>query len=395
MRYLVLGTGMQGRAAVHYLATRAEADVITAADRDTSAARGFADQQGYGSKVRWVSVDADDRVALRALVGGGHDVVIDLLPVPFIGVVAEAAIAAGVPLVNTFYPTPALRALDPAAREKGVILLPELGMDPGIDLILLGDAARRFDRVTEVLSYGAGIPEPEAADTPIKYKISWTFEGVLRSYRRPARLVRDGQLVQIPDTGQFLPEHGHTIDVDGVGPLEAFPNGDALPYLDLLGIGPQHVRHAGRYALRYPGHSAFWRTMVGLHLLDDEPVIVDGIAVNRRRYLAAALEPHLQYAPGEKDLGILRVDVAGVRGGAPSRIVHEVIDRLDTRTGLSAMSRLVGFTASIGARMIARGDIAGAGLLSPLTDVPFAPLMDALAACGITFTTTESPATAA
>ena len=395
MRFLVLGTGMQGRAAVYDLATSGEADVITAADRDISAARSFADRQGYGSNVRWVTFDAGDRTALRTLVGGGHDVVIDLLPVPFIGAVAEAAITAGVPLVNTFYPTPELRALGPAAREQGVILLPELGMDPGIDLILLGDAARRFDRVTEVLTYGAGIPEPEAANTPIKYKISWTFEGVLRSYLRPARLVRDGQVVQIPDTGQFLPEHGHTVAVDGVGPLEAFPNGDALPYLELLGIDPRHVRHAGRYTLRYPGHSAFWRTMVELHLLDDEPAIVDGIAVNRRRFLAAALEPHLQYAPGEKDLGILRVEVAGVRGGVPSRIVHEVIDRLDTRTGLSAMSRLVGFTASAGARMIARGDIAGAGLLSPLTDVPFAPLMDALAARGITVTTTESTASVA
>jgi saccharopine dehydrogenase-like NADP-dependent oxidoreductase len=181
------------------------------------------------------------------------------------------------------------------------------------------------------------------------------------------------------------------VTVDGVGPLEAFPNGDALPYLDLLGIDPGQVRRAGRYTMRYPGHSAFWRTMVELHLLDEEPVIVDGVAVDRRRFLATALEPHLQYAPGERDLGILRVEVAGERGGAPSRIVHEVIDRLDPRTGLSAMSRMVGFTAGAGARMIARGDIAGAGLLSPLTDVPFAPLMDALAARGITVTTTETP----
>jgi len=392
MRFLVLGTGMQGRAAVHYLATSGEGDVITAADRDVSAARSFADRQGYGTRVQWETFDAGDRAALQALLGGGHDVVIDLLPVPLIGSVAEAAVAAGVPLVNTFYATPELRILGPAAREKGVILLPELGMDPGIDLILLGDAARRFDRVTEVLSYGAGIPEPEAANTPIRYKISWTFEGVLRSYRRPARLVRDGQLVEIPATGQFLPEHGHTVTVDGVGPLEAFPNGDALPYLDLLGIDPGQVRRAGRYTMRYPGHSAFWRTMVELHLLDEEPVIVDGTAVNRRRFLAAALEPHLQYAPGERDLGILRVEVAGERDGIASRIVHEVIDRLDPRTGLSAMSRMVGFTASAGARMIAEGDIAATGLLSPLTDVPFEPLMSALAARGITVTTTETPA---
>jgi len=390
MRVLVLGTGMQGRAALHYLATHGEAIAITAADRDVHAAQRFADQHGYGSTVRWLTLDAGDRTALQTVVAGGYDVVIDLLPVPFIGAVAEAAIAAGVPLVNTFYPTPELRALAPAAREKGVILLPELGMDPGIDLMLLGDAARRFDRITELLSYGAGIPEPQAADTPIKYKISWTFEGVLRSYRRPACLVRDGALVHLSDTEQFRPEHLHTVTVDGVGPLEAFPNGDVRPYLDLLGVDASHVRRAGRYALRYPGHAAFWRIIVDLHLLDEEPVVVDGMAVNRRRYLAAALEPHLQYAPGERDLGILRVEVAGVRGGVPSRIVHEVVDRLDPHTALSSMSRLVGFTVAAGALMVARGEIAGAGLLSPVTDVPYAPLMAALAARGITVTTTES-----
>jgi saccharopine dehydrogenase-like NADP-dependent oxidoreductase len=81
---------------------------------------------------------------------------------------------------------------------------------------------------------------------------------------------------------------------------------------------------------------------VDLHLLDEEPVVVDGVAVNCRRYLATALEPHLQYRPGERDLAILRVEVAGARGGTASRVIHEVIDRLDLET-------VVGFTASIGA----------------------------------------------
>jgi lysine 6-dehydrogenase len=163
-----------------------------------------------------------------------------------------------------------------------------------------------------------------------------------------------------------------------------------LPSLHLLGVDPPGVRRAGRFAMRYPGHSAFWKTMVDLHLLDDEAVVVDGVAVNRRRFLAAALEPHLQYTPGERDLGILRVEVAGTRDGARSRVVHQVVDRLDPQTGLSAMSRLVGFTASIGAQMIVRGDIRGGGIRSPLVDVPFAPFARALGDCGITITTTES-----
>lgn len=390
MDVLVVGTGMQGRAALHHLASSPGVTSITAADRHVDAARRFAEERGYASRVAWVTFDARNRTALGALFANRPDVAIDLLPVPFIGAVAQAAVEAGVPLVNTFYVTPELQALGAAARERGVTLLPELGMDPGLDLLLLGDAASRFDRILEILCYGAGVPEPAAANNPLKYKISWTFEGVLRSYFRPACLVQDGGEIHLPEADQFAPEHGHTVTVNDVGTLEAFPNGDVLPYLRLLAVDPSGVRRAGRFAMRYPGHSAFWKTMVDLHLLDDEAVLVDGVAVNRRRFLAAALEPHLRYAPGERDLGILRVEVAGTRDGARSRVVHQVVDRLDLQTGLSAMSRLVGFTASIGAQMIVRGDIRGGGIRSPLVDVPFAPFVRALGDCGITITTTES-----
>ena len=63
--------------------------------------------------------------------------------------------------------------------------------------------------------------------------------------------------------------------------------------------------------------------MVDLHLLDDDTVAVAGVAVNRRKYLAAALEPQLQYGPHERDLAIIRVEVAGRRGGVPVRLVRQ------------------------------------------------------------------------
>jgi saccharopine dehydrogenase-like NADP-dependent oxidoreductase len=263
-------------------------------------------------------------------------------------------------------------------------------MDPGIDLLLLGDAARRFDRVTEVRSYGAGIPAPEAANTPIRYKISWTFEGVLRSYLRPASLVQDGRVVHLPETAQFAPEHSHAVAVNEVGVLEAFPNGDAVTYLDLLGIDPRQVRHAGRYDA-VPRPLRLWRTMVELHLLDEEPVFVDGVA----SIDGASGQPSNRTAvcAGERDLGILRVEVAGERGGIASRIVHEVIDRLDPGTGLRDESA-GGFTAGAGAQMIARGDIVGPTALA-LDRRAVCTLMDALAARGITVTTTETLARAA
>ena len=391
MHILLLGTGMQGKAALHDLAGSAAVSRVIAADCDLAGLQAYARARQYGDTVVCAGVDASDRGAIDRLMADGIDVVIDLLPVRFIGSVAASAVAHGVHLVNTFYVTPELAALAGEAEARGVTLLPELGLDPGIDLVLLGDMVRQFDEVTEILSYGAGIPEPAAATNAIKYKVSWTFEGVLRSYVRPARLVRDGQPVELSDHEQFQPRNVHHVDVNGVGRLEAFPNGDAVTYARQLGLDERRLRRAGRYAMRYPGHCAFWSTMVDLHLLDDDPVVVDGMTVHRRQYLAAALAPHLQYGDDERDLAILRVEVAGRRGGRLVRLVRELVDRRDLTTGLMAMSRTVGFTASIGAQCIGHGTISRRGLLSPVTDVPYEAFVAALAARGVVVTSRDMP----
>jgi lysine 6-dehydrogenase len=391
MNVLLLGAGMQGRAALHDLVRSEAVTRVVAADRDLDALRAHVTARGYGAKVACAAFDAVDEGSVHRLVAGGHDVVIDLLPAPFVGAVATAAVDHGVHLVNTFYVTPELRALAARAEARSVTLLPELGLDPGIDLVLLGDAVRRFDEVTGIVCYGAGLPEPAAADNPLRYKISWNFEGVLRSYHRPGRLVRDGVVVEFGDTDQFRPAFVHEIAIEGFGPLEAFANGDALQYVRLLGLDESKLTKAGRYALRYPGHSAFWRVVATLGLLDDGTVEVDGVRVDRRRFLARALEPRLQYGDDERDVVILRVEADGVRDGVMRHVVHQVIDRRDLETGLTAMSRTVGYAASIGAQMIGSGLIGKRGLLSPVTDVPYAPFADALAARGIETTTTDLP----
>ena len=253
MKVLLLGVGMQGKAALYDLVRSEGVSEIMAADGDIEALRAHLSSQAYGPKVRAEILDAADRGSLDRLLAQGPDVVIDLLPVPFSDAVAEAAVAHGVHLINTIYTSPRLHELAAEARAKGVTLLPEFGLDPGIDLVMLGQAARDVDSIDGVKSYGAGIPEMEAAGNPLKYKITWTFEGVLDSYRREARLLRDGQEIKIDGRRIFYPEHLHALEIEGVGQLEAYPNGDALPYIDILGLDAARVQHMGRYSLRYPG----------------------------------------------------------------------------------------------------------------------------------------------
>jgi saccharopine dehydrogenase-like NADP-dependent oxidoreductase len=386
MKVLLLGVGMQGKAALHDLVNSPAVDEVFAADREFEALQAHVTGKNYGSKVECNYVDAADPENINHLMRQGPDVVIDLLPVPFSGTVASAAVKNGVHLVNAFYVLPELKELSEQAKAQNVTLLPEFGMDPGIDLVLLGEAVRSLDSVEDIISYGAGIPEPQAADNSIKYKVTWTFEGVLKSYRRAGRIIRDGKIVEIDEGEMFYPENIHEVEVEGLGRLEAIPNGDALEYADLLGLKPSDLRNLGRYSLRWPGHCAFWKTMVDLHLLDDDPVLVDGVAVDRKRFVAAAIEPFIQYRADERDVVIVRVEVKGWQAGHKKRAVYQLIDRRDLKTGLTAMSRTVGYTASIGAQMIGTGRITQRGLLSPVNDIPYDLLAQELGKRGIRIT---------
>ena len=381
VKVLLLGVGMQGKAALYDLVSSGAATSITAADSDLEGLERHVQKQGY-RKVKCVGLDASDASSLGQLMAAGADVAIDLLPVPFVGSVAKCAVEHGVDLVNTFYVTPEVAAAGEEAAKRRVAILPEFGMDPGIDLVLLGEALKRFDTVTEIHSYGAGVPEPEAANNPLKYKITWIFDGVLRSYKRPARMMRAGKAVDIPDTEQFAPGNGHFVEVEGLGRLEAFPNGDALQYVRYL-RDASTLREMGRYSCRWPGHSEFWKKMVDLHFLDDKAIAVDGSQVIPRRFLVALLEPQLRYGAHERDVAFLRVEVRGTKDGGSRRAVFEVVDRRDLKTGFTAMSRTVGFTASIGAQMLASGAIKGKGLLSPVRDVPWEPFRRELEKRGI------------
>ncbi|MBE9524039.1 MAG: saccharopine dehydrogenase NADP-binding domain-containing protein [Chloroflexi bacterium] len=386
MKILLLGVGMQGKAALHDLVHHDAVREIIAADLDIEALRSHIEDKQYGHKVRCEQVDAANPENLNRLIGSGADVIINLLPKQFINTIAEAAIVHGIHMVFTSYITPEVAAMANEAKAKNITILPEFGLDPGIDLVLLGHAVRSLDTVDDILCYGAGFPEPAAANNAIKYKVSWTFEGVMQSYRRAGLVIRNGKVVTISDSEMFAPENIHLIDIPGIGTLEAFPNGDALKYADLLGIERSKLQTIGRYAMRWPGHCAFWKAMIDLHLLDSEPVLIDGKAIDRKQYLAAAMAPHLQYGADERDVTVVRVEVKGQLNGEQKHLVYQMIDKRDLETGLMSMNRTVGFTVSIGALMIGTGQIAKRGLLSPINDIPFEPFAQELATRGIQIT---------
>jgi lysine 6-dehydrogenase len=299
MKVLVLGgCGIQGKSAVMDLAGTRAVEQVICADANIEGIKAVSDFIDM-SKVRTESLDAGDSASLDRLFRQA-DVAVDLLPRQFLETVCQAAIRARVSVVNTNYAAP-IAHLNEAARSAGVAILPECGLDPGIDLVLYGEARRRFDELNLINSYCGGFPERTACDNPLNYKVSWVFEGVLAATKRDSRIIRDGTAIDIPGARQHDAAYVHEVDFPGLGTLEAIPNGNAITFTDALGI-TRTIRETGRYSLRWPGWSAFWRPLKALGFLSEEPV--DGLAgpVSPYELIDKLVGPQIQYRRDEKDL---------------------------------------------------------------------------------------------
>ena len=374
MKAIILGMGSQGKAVIHDLEASGLIKEIIAADlfpteQSREEAEGYLKQRGY-QKTKTERLDILKEKNLAGFYSErGVNIVICMLPIELALFAARAALEAGIPFVSSNY-TYDLYQLEELAREKKGVILPEMGLDPGIDLILGRLATDELDVVQGINSYGGGVPAPEAAaDSPIKYKISWIFDRVLDVYVREARMVKNGELVLIPGHKIFQPKNVHEIEFSEIGAVEAYANGDSERYVKIFGLGSE-LKEMGRFALRWPGHSQFWRTMVDLGLLEEEPIKVQQAEVSPRAFLANCLTPKLQYKEGEQDIALLRVEAWGLKEGRKTKITYDLIDYRDLETGLFAMNRTVGFTSAIGALMILEGKITETGLLSPVRHVP-------------------------
>lgn len=398
---LVLGCGMQGKAALDDLFHSVEDVPIIVVDNAPDLDK-YLDR--YNSeRITAMSIDISQKEEVIRLMSNA-EVVVEALPPQFALPMAQWAAEAGVSLVSSMYfinpaeSDPAivqknkdeLVRMDKVAREKGIVILPEFGLDPGIDLVLGAKALSEFDKVHTFNSYGTGVPVPEDAQNPLKYKFSWSVLGVLRATKRPGKIIQKGKTVEVKGTDIFKPGNVHLIQSDDFGgDLECFTNGNAAHYVDVFGL--DDVQEMGRYACRYPGHSAFWNRMVNSGFLNKDAIPVKGCEVVPIEFTAALLSGQEQflYNPDEADIVMVRVDVAGWKDGNPKQVSYEMVDRRDMQSGFTAMQRTVGFTMGFGARLLLAGKLNQPGLISPL-DISYEMLTEGLAPYQFQFKRTES-----
>lgn len=427
---LVLGAGLVAGPLVHYLLDQGYG--VRVASRTLSKAESLVDGRPHGNAVQFDITEDQDM--LDDLVAQ-TDLAVSLLPYVYHVKVAKACIDHQTPMVTTSYVSDRMQALDEDARDAGVILLNEIGLDPGLDhMSAMQIIDRLHDEGGEIQafrSFCGGLPAPEANDNPLGYKFSWSPRGVLLAGRNDARYLQDGRIVEVPNERLFATHY--VTKVEGLGDLEAYPNRNSLPYIDRYGIPETNTMYRG--TLRYLGWCDVMQKLndLGYFSVDEDPDLPDktwrqvmterlekettaGLKVDLARQLnvapnsgvimtiewlglmddepvsektlldalAARMLEKMQYGVGERDMVVLVHEFLAVYEDREERITSTLID-FGNPDGTTSMARLVGSPAAVGARMVLEGEINLTGVHIPVVPEIYQPIMNELDRLGITF----------
>jgi lysine 6-dehydrogenase len=362
MRMLVLGAGLQGSACTYDLLQNPDVSQVRLADLRLDHLPEFLKPLS-GPRLIPTTLDVRDREAVLAVMRES-DAVMSAIPYYFNLQLAESAVEAGVHFCDLGGNTEIVfqqKALADQARAKGVTVIPDCGVAPGMVNILAEHGIRQMDAVESVKIYVGGLPQnPEP---PLNYQVVYSLEGVLDYYTTRSWVLRAGQRSQVTALSEREPVEFPA----PVGTLEAFHTAG--------GLSTMAFRYEGKIpemeykTLRYPGHAQIMETIRDLGLLDVDPVDVKGQKVAPRDVFVAAVGPKLTKPKG-KDLLALRVIVRGTKDGRPAERRFDLVDRYDEASGISAMMRTTGYSLSITGQMQVRGEVGSAGVWTPDECIP-------------------------
>jgi len=199
IRVLMLGIGKMGSVLLQDLVRSDSVVEVVASDIDAQKVRRYVSQMKWDDKVRAEPVDVLDHGRLVALMKGGFDVVANMMVSEHNFRIAKAAVEARANMVDVGMIIPETFTLDGAAREAGITIVPSCGLDPGIDRVLEGFAATRFDVVENIYVWCGGFPQKNTPgyNNPLHYKVSWYWRRAIESYLGKVSILQDGQVVQV------------------------------------------------------------------------------------------------------------------------------------------------------------------------------------------------------
>ncbi|EJC99425.1 spermidine synthase [Fomitiporia mediterranea MF3/22] len=438
-KILLLGSGFVARPAAEYI-VRNRANSLTIACRTLASAQALAEGLPNTSAI---SLDVNNTEALEKAVAA-HDLVISLIPYTYHAAVIKAAIKGKTHAVTTSYISPAVRELDAEAKAAGIIVMNEIGLDPGIDHLyavkMISEVHAKGGKIKQFLSYCGGLPSPAYADNPLGYKFSWSSRGVLLALLNPGSYYSEGKRKDVP--GSELMGEAKPYFISPAYAFVAYPNRDSTPFRESYNI--PEAETVVRGTLRYQGFPEFIQVLVKLGWLDasekdwlndsltwaevtqkaigandssetsliaridalcsfpsdaERTRIISGLrwiglfsqekvsprAGNLLDTLCAQLEKLMQYAPGERDLIMLQHKfVVEWADGKQDTITSTLeLHGEPTGSGYSAMARTVGTPCGIATQLILDGVLNKTGVQAPYSMDIVKPIMEILESEGL------------
>lgn len=364
--------------------------------------------------------------------------VISLLPARMHHLVAETCVEIGRNLVTASYLTPAIRTLHDAAKEKGIVLMNECGVDPGIDHMSAMQGIHRIRKEGGTLlsfeSNTGGLVAPGYENNPWQYKFTWNPRNVVLAGSEGARFLHNGKFKYIPYHKVF--QRIETIQVPGLGAFEVYGNRDSLAYRETYGL--ENLQTMFRGTIRRPGFCEAWDIFVQLGATDDTYVMEETEQMTHREFINSfmayqteiPIETKLARYMGFREdsemmkrlqwLGIFDNKKIGVAGLTPAKVLQKILEQkwklepgdkdmivmqhqfdflkngehikryatmvhIGKASPRTAMSDTVGLPLAMTARRILEGSYNEPGVQLPITPNIYDPVLKELETCGIRF----------
>ncbi len=352
-KYVVLGAGRQGVAIAHDLARNGDAEQVTLIDANGMGARYAVERLAKlnpdaADRFAAKTCDVADGATLRPLIAGAH-AVISAAPYRYNVALAELAIDVGAHFCDLGGNTAVVRetlALHDRAAKRGISVVPDSGLAPGLGNHLAAHGVASMDEPREVSVRCGGLPETPVG--PLGYKLLFNFQGLINEYSGVAEFLRDGKRIDVPT----LTELESITFPAPVGTCEAAVTSGGTSTCPESFSG--RLDRFDYKTVRYPGHFAIIRAMFALGCFEESVTLANGETIAPKTVMRGLMEDRLQY-PETRDIVVLRVVVSGRDKGRPRTIQYDVLDRHDEETGFTAMERTTGFPTALVAHMQTRG----------------------------------------
>ena len=436
-KILIFGAGRSSSSLIKYLLDSANKEnwFITVLDSDLKSAQ---EKVGKHPNAECFAIDASNQ-EIRLKYIKDADIVISMLPAFLHIKILKDAIDCGVHVITPSYVTDEIKSLDQAAKSKDVVILNEMGLDPGIDHMsakkIIDDIIDKGGELTGFESYTGGLVAPESDNNPWNYKFTWNPRNVvLAGQGGAAKFIQEGKYKYIPYNKLF--RRTEIIDIDSYGKFEGYPNRDSLRYRSVYGL--ENIPTMFRGTLRKVGFCRAWNVFVQLGLTDDSYIIEGSEKMTNRDFINSFLgynpndsvELKLRHYLGiEQDdyvwekliwLGIFNDTKIGLKNATPAQMLQKILENkwslspddkdmivmwhkfnfvLDNKLKeinshmvyigkddqFTAMSDTVGIPVGIAAKMLLNNKIKSRGVLLPIYKDIYNPVLKELEEYGIRF----------